>query len=69
MEIVSKILAQLKANGEKYAGSIVDEQDLADLVAQEISAMDAAIEEVRNVFEEHQMILFRRPSQTSLLKD
>eukprot|EP00088_Acartia_fossae_P034604 TRINITY_DN35507_c0_g2_i2.p1 TRINITY_DN35507_c0_g2~~TRINITY_DN35507_c0_g2_i2.p1 ORF type:complete len:254 (-),score=79.24 TRINITY_DN35507_c0_g2_i2:649-1320(-) len=52
METVSKILAELKANGEKYAGKIVDEQDLADLVAQEISAMDAAIEEAAKRMEE-----------------
>jgi len=52
MDSISCILKKLQSQGERIAHSLEEEKDLADLVAMEISAMDAAIEEAARRMEE-----------------
>lgn len=52
LDVVVKILTQLKTEGDKVGASLETDDDLADLLAQEISAMDAAIEEAAKRMEE-----------------
>ena len=52
MDSVAQILKRLQSQGERIGSSLVEQTDLADLVALEISAMDAAIEEAAKRMEE-----------------